>query len=48
MADAVVQARLRAGSLMHLGGTHLSLMVQGKGAVRHRRSGASFFFKKIL
>lgn len=33
---------------MHLGGTHLSLMVQGKGAVRHRRSGASFFFKKIL
>lgn len=47
MADAVVQARLRAGSLMHLGGTHLSLMVQGKGAVRHRRSGASFFFVKI-
>jgi hypothetical protein len=41
MADAVVQARLRAGSLMHLGGTHLSLTVQGNGAVRHRRSGAT-------
>jgi hypothetical protein len=37
MADAVVQARLRAGSLMHLGGTHLNLLVQGNGAVRHRR-----------